>query len=220
MPIARNRMTLALVAAAAAAIPVAATATAKEPAAPAPPEQIIQYYEGGEYNADLKKTTDAATKSLKSQLAKKPKKPAIVFDIDDTLESTYRCAKAKNFDRNAISLCQAQNDQDPIARVWTLLKYAQKKKVALFIITARPVGIEPGTKQKLKEDGLKGKYTLVMRPNADFGKPAQPFKTGERKKIQKKGYKILVNIGDQKSDIDGGASVKKFKVPNPMYFTP
>ena len=220
MPIARNRMRVGLAAVAIAALPLAANATADEPAAPAPPEQIVQYYEGGEYNADLKKQTDAATKSLKSQLAKKPKKPAIVFDIDDTLESTYRCAKAKNFDRQAISICQAQNDQDPIARVWTLLKYAQKKKVALFLITGRPVGIEPGTREQLKRDGLKGKYTLVMRPNNEFGKPAKPFKTGERKKIQKKGYKILVNIGDQKSDIDGGASVKKFKVPNPMYFTP
>jgi predicted secreted acid phosphatase len=214
------RIPLGLLAVAVTAVPIAATAAAKEPAAPAPPEQIVQYYEGGEYQADLKKATDAATKSLKSQVKKKPKKPAIVFDIDDTLESTYLCAKQSNFERNAITVCQARTEQQPIKPVWSLLKLAQKNKVALFLITGRPVGIEPGTRDQLKRDGLKGKYTLIMRPNADLGKPTVPFKSGERKKIQKKGYKILVNIGDQKSDLDGGFSVKKFKVPNPMYFTP
>ena len=214
------RIPLGLLAVTVSALPLAASAPAKEPTAPAPPEQIVQYYEGGDYAADLKKATDSATKSLKAQLKKKPKKPAIVFDIDDTLESTYRCAKKSNFERGAISLCQAQTDQDPIARVWTLLKYAQKKKVALFLITGRPVGIEPGTRDQLKRDGLKGKYTLIMRPNSEFGKDSEPYKAAERKKIVKKGYRILVNIGDQKSDLGGGSAVKKFKVPNPMYFTP
>jgi hypothetical protein len=29
-----------------------------------------------------------------------------------------------------------------------------------------------------------------------------------------------VNIGDQQSDLSGGAAVKRFKLPNPMYRTP
>jgi predicted secreted acid phosphatase len=214
------RFSLGLLAVAVTAVPLAASATAKEPAAPAPPDQVVQYYESGEFDTDLKKVADSATKSLKSQLKKKPKKPAIVFDIDDTLESTYECAKKSNFDRTQTGICQANNEQTPIAPVWKLLKLAQKNKFAIFVITGRPQGIEPGTRQKLKKDGLKGKYTLVMRPNGDFGKPAQPYKTAARKNIAKKGYKILVNIGDQRSDLDGNPSGKKFKVPNPMYFTP
>jgi predicted secreted acid phosphatase len=215
-----RRISLGLMAVAVSAVPLAATATAEEPAAPAPADQVVQYYESGEFNTDLKKVTDSATKSLKSQLKKKPKKPAIVFDIDDTLESTYECAKKSNFDRTQIGICQANNEQTPIAPVWKLLKLAQKNKVAIVVITGRPQGIEPGTRQKLKADGLKGKYTLVMRPNGEFGKPARPYKTAARKAIAKKGYKILVNIGDQRSDLDGNPSGKKFKVPNPMYFTP
>ena len=214
------RIRLGLLAAALSAVPLAATAVADEPAAPGTPEQIIQYYESGEYDSDLKAVTADATKSLTAQMKKKPTKHANVFDIDDTLESTYRCAKSKNFDRNAISVCQAQTDQDPIAPVWKLLKLAQKKKVALFVITGRPQGIEPGTRDQLKRDGLKGKYTLVMRPNNEFGKPSAGYKAAARKAIQKRGYKSLVNIGDQKSDLSGGSAVKRFKVPNPMYFTP
>ncbi len=214
------RIPLGLLAVALGAVPLAAGAGAAEPDQPATPEQITQYYESGEYAADLRKKTDAATKSLKAQLKKEPRKPAIVFDIDDTLESTYRCAKKGNFERSAINVCTAQGDQDPIPRMWTLLKYAQKRKVAIFVITGRPQGIEPGTREQLKEDGLTGKYTLVMRPNSEFGKPSQPYKAAARKAIQKKKFKILVNIGDQDSDLDGGYAVKRYKVPNPMYFTP
>ena len=214
------RIRLGLLAAALSAVPFAAIAAADEPAAPGTPEQITQYYESGEYAGDLKAVTADATKSLTAQVKKNPKKPAIVFDIDDTLESTYDCAKRSNFDRNAITACQAQTDQTPIAPVWKLLKLAQKQKVALFVITARPVGIEQSTRAQLKRDGLKGKYTLVMRPNSDLGQPAAPYKSAARKAIQKRGYKILVNIGDQRSDLDGNPSGKKFKVPNPMYFTP
>jgi len=213
------RISLGLLAVAVSAVPLAATATAEEPAAPAPPDQVIQYYESGDYDADLKNVTGNATKWLKQELKKKPKKPAIVFDIDDTLELTYQCAKESNFDRTQIGICQANNEQTAIAPVWKLLKLAQKNKVAIVVITGRPQGIEPGTRQKLKADGLKGKYTLVMRPNAEFGQPSRPYKTAARKKIAKK-YKILVNIGDQRSDLDGNPSGKKFKVPNPMYSSP
>jgi predicted secreted acid phosphatase len=215
-----SRIRLGLAAAALSIVPFAAAA-AKEPTQPATSDQITQYYEGGDYDADLKKAADGATKSLKSQLKKKPRKPAIVFDIDDTLESTYACEKASGgFGVGPGALCSARNDEVAIKPVWALLKLAQKKKVALYIITGRPQGIEPGTREKLKADGLKGKYTLVMRPNNEFGQPAAPYKAAARKAIQKRGFKILVNIGDQQSDLSGGSAVKRFKVPNPMYTNP
>lgn len=205
--------------AAVAVVPVAAAA-AHEPEQPATSEQITEYYDGGHFKEDVDDLTGAATKSLKAQLKKKPKRPAVVFDIDDTLESTYDCARRSNFDRNAISACQAQTDQKPIPQVWRLLKLAQKNKAAIVVITGRPEGLEDATRAQLKRDGLKGRYTLVMRPNDEFGQPSAGYKAAARKAIQKRGYKILVNIGDQQSDLSGGASVKRYKVPNPMYTTP
>jgi hypothetical protein len=51
-----------------------------------------------------------------------------VFDIDDTLESTYACAKRGNFDRNAITACIANFDQQPIKPVWRLLRYGPEEE--------------------------------------------------------------------------------------------
>ena len=36
----------------------------------------------------------------------------------------------------------------------------------------------------------------------------------------KRGYDILVNVGDQRSDLTGGYARRGFKLPNPMYLIP
>ena len=54
------RTFLGLLAVAVSAVPLAATATAEEPAAPAPPDQVVAYYEGGDFAADLKNVLEAS----------------------------------------------------------------------------------------------------------------------------------------------------------------
>jgi predicted secreted acid phosphatase len=213
-----NRNLTVLVAAAAVAAPVA-VATADEPKAPAAPAEIIAYHDSGEWDDDIAAVTDKAKKSLTTQLKKKPKKPAIVFDIDDTIESTYECAKKGNFERSAITLCTLNGDQDPIKQTKALYKYALKKKVAVYFITGRPESIREGTETQLKGDGFT-KGTLLMTPTGQFGEGSSSIpKIAHRKAIEKDGFKILINVGDQKSDLSGGFSVKRYKLPNPMYFT-
>ena len=56
-----------------------------------------------------------------------------------------------------------------------------------------------------------------MKPSEDT---VEAFKSGARRAIEDDGYKILVNIGDQDSDLNGGVAKKAFKLPNPMYFIP
>ena len=59
-----------------------------------------------------------------------------------------------------------------------------------------------------------------MKPN-DYDKNSViPYKTGSRKSVEGEGYKIIVNIGDQWSDLAGGYSERVFKLPNPYYYVP
>ena len=46
---------------------------------------------------------------------------------------------------------------------------------------------------------------------------AASFKAAERKKITERGYTIILNMGDQQSDLAGGFAEKTFKLPNPGY---
>jgi predicted secreted acid phosphatase len=195
-------------------------ALAKEPAQPATPEQIIAYHDSGQWDKDTAAATTKAQAALDKALRNKVKKPAVVFDIDDTLLSSYDCAKPDNFGRGPIAICTVNGKLTKIKQTVALFKYALKKKVAVFLITARPENLRPQTLQHLKTAGLTGYKGLSLRPQNDPNTTTQvPYKSGERKKIQAKGYTIVANLGDQKTDLAGGFG-KGFKIPNPMYTTP
>ena len=49
---------------------------------------------------------------------------------------------------------------------------------------------------------------------------SQVFKTARRRDIESAGFTIIVNVGDQYSDLRGGHAERVFKLPNPFYFIP
>jgi hypothetical protein len=58
-----------------------------------------------------------------------------------------------------------------------------------------------------------------MRPNGNT-EPARIYKSNVRQELEKKGYRIVLNIGDQASDLAGCCSERVFKLPNPFYLVP
>lgn len=199
---------------------LAGPSLAKEPTQPATPAQIVAYHDSGQWDKDTTAIVDKATTTLDKALKNKVKKPALTFDIDDTLLSAYDCAKPGDFSRGAIAVCVVQGKQTKIKQTVALYKYAQKKKVPVFLITARPENLRPITVTQLKAAGLTKYKGLSLRPVNDPNTSTQvPYKSGERKKIQNQGFTIVANLGDQKTDLAGGFG-KGFKIPNPMYTTP
>ena len=75
-------------------------------------------------------------------------------------------------------------------------------------------------KENLKAAGYTKWDGLFLRPKGYEHVPAATYKTAIRKEITQLGYQIIVNIGDQKSDLVGGYADKGFKLPNPYYFIP
>jgi hypothetical protein len=62
-----------------------------------------------------------------------------------------------------------------------------------------------------------------MRPDHPPDEPVSKYKSATRKLIeegQDDGYRIIANIGDQISDLEGGYAKRCFKVPNPFYYIP
>jgi hypothetical protein len=77
------------------------------------------------------------------------------------------------------------------------------------------------TVKNLRAEGYTTYAKLILRPESDLASPSViPFKSGERRKLVRAGYDILVNVGDQDSDLAGGYADRSVKVPNPMYFIP
>src|SRR3954464_3369306 len=79
------------------------------------PEQIRAYHESGAYAKALVKTYANATTYVKGQLAKHPKKPAVVLDIDETAMSNYACLDAVDFNLSGLADCALNGKSIAIA---------------------------------------------------------------------------------------------------------
>jgi predicted secreted acid phosphatase len=193
------------------ALTIAAAAHADEPQAPAPPHEIVAYHDSGEWEADTTRQVRRARRVLSRHLD--DRRPAIVLDIDDTALSNYECLKAVDFDRAAADCA----DLPAIPQTLGLYRYARRHGVKVFFVTGRRERAREDTVDNLEAEGYTRWKGLRMRPDDQPLRRKDGWKARVRRAIERRGYRIVVNVGDQRSDLDGGHALRSFKLPNPMY---
>jgi predicted secreted acid phosphatase len=187
-------------------------------------EQIRDFYSSGDWLRAVKtKATKAKAYLVKRTHGRRAaRKPALVLDIDETSLDNYPCLNKKDgipYDAAVYAGCVVAYDAPAIRPVRALFTLARKLKVKVFFITGRPEALRDGTLRNLKSAGYKGKYELVLQPPGYNDPSMVPYKSGARKQIQRRGFTILANVGDQRSDLQGGYSERTYKLPNPIYLT-
>lgn len=182
---------------------------------------IRAYHDSGAYAAETSRVAREAREYLNERLAQGVKKPAIVFDVDETLISNYPFLD-KQVDFGYIAGLQKEWERraeaPPIEPVRDLCRYALSKGVAVFIITARPEQQRAGTHLNLKRAGCDNYTRMYLK--SDPKENSARYKTSRRREITESSYTILINIGDQESDLRGGYSERTFKLPNHFYLIP
>jgi hypothetical protein len=143
---------------------------------------------------------------------------AIVLDIDETSLSNYSGLVASNFSSAGTAGPAAAGTGTAIAPTLALYEDARARGVAVFFVTGRPSLIDAATQSNLKSVGYAQGWDGLQYKPSDLGTEA--FKSAARAAIQAKGYDIVLNLGDQESDLDGGHADRDFKLPNPYYFIP
>jgi hypothetical protein len=204
-------------------------------------DALKEYHDSGKYEEDLERVDGRARVYLRKRVhalrrahrrcersraerggravCRKPK-PALVLDIDETALSNYKYISQFNF-ANALAglaLGVARADDPPIEPTLHLYRFARRKHVAVFFITGRPDNlpqVREQTEANLMSAGYSGWAGLSLNPG-DLD--TVPYKSGERAKIEDRGYRIVANVGDQESDLQGGHADRAFKLPNPFYF--
>ncbi len=198
---------------------------------------LIAYYDDikpeSQYIKDISGIMDQATAYLKHYLDEHKNditvlKLAIVLDIDDASISNYLSIKNdefKNTEDEIILRYRAAN-QAAIQPVLHFAQYAVSQGVSVFFITSRKPhskepneNLRPYTIKTLEQAGYKDWKALYISEGDDLTLPTVQFKTNKRKLITEEGYNIIVNIGDQPSDLEGGYAEKTFKLPNYLYPT-
>jgi predicted secreted acid phosphatase len=160
-------------------------------------------------------------------------KPAVVFDIDDTLLNTYDYEIAEQFGYTSASNA-TWIDAAAFPAVFympQLVSFAYSHGFSVFYITGRPQSQTAATIKDLTSAG----YAAPQAGHL-FLKPATPpsylhcanpsacttieYKSGTRRYISSQGYSIVADFGDQYSDLLGGDAGHQVKLPNPMYYIP
>ena len=190
-------------------------------------EQVKQYHDCtckcGCYTHDLDLQADRAIAFLRRRAAHSAphQKLAMVLDIDETTLSNYQEMLAADFAYNAVAFdAWAETAQAP-AIPGTLRTYreAQRLGVSVFFITGRPEKQRAATERNLTAQGFQNWQLLILRSPSEGSESAEVYKSKARAQIVAQGYMIVLNVGDQWSDLNGKPEAElSIKYPDPFYF--
>lgn len=186
--------------------------------------ELETYHDSGCYSEDIATVIEHAMMYMKFRLNQNarldhPQKLALVLDIDETSLSNYKDMVNLHFGGtfSEIDALEARGDDPAIPYTRTLYQYAKTHGIAVFFVTGRHESLRAATVKNLKVAGYPDWQALYMRPDNDHRASVVPYKTAMRIRIEQQGYDIVVNVGDQNSDLDGGHADMAFKLPDPFY---
>jgi predicted secreted acid phosphatase len=183
-------------------------------------DRLVRYHDFGQYDYQIRQVANSARDYLDARVkVKRPdEKLAAVFDIDETALSNWQTMFDCGFCSYPAQLkLYPPPAHDPaIVPVLELFKFAKEKGVAVFFVTGRQEKQRAATERNLTEVGYSDWDGLMMQPDGNK-EAASVFKPRNRQQIVAKGYTIVLNIGDQASDLAGCCAERAFKAPNPFY---
>lgn len=179
----------------------------------------------GCYIPELNRQSDRAIAWLKRRAttAKPGEKLVIVLDIDETSLSNWEEEKRDDFGfiQSDWDAWAGSEKAPAIAGTLRLYKEAQSLNVAVFFITGRAESLREITALNLKAAGYDNWAGLALRGQHPPEQTTIDYKSTERRKIVDAGYKIILNVGDQLSDLKGNPQAEmSIKLPNPFYYIP
>ncbi len=184
--------------------------------------EIIAYYQSGDYERDVSNVDAHLQSNVDARLKQGVHKPAVVFDIDDTMLSSYAYERAYSFAYTERTWSQWERADrfPPIEPTLQLARHLASEHVAIFYVTGRREPERAITQHELLVAGYPAPVALYLRPASDTATSVIPYKSRTRAAIEHQGYDIVASIGDQWSDLRGGYADQLYKLPNPMYYLP
>jgi len=188
-------------------------------------DKAAQITEGPIFRAQFNGVVNAA-KAYLDTLTPDAKKVAI-FDLDETLVNNlafYR--QYKTFDPTHWNEWVNENKDGPYNQpVLDLVNYAKAKGFAVMFLTGRTADIAHDTLEQVHAIAWDG---VFFRPGGTQPSSSRVFKAQVRKMLTAMGYQVVLNIGDQASDLDGPVDLShpgqqspgQFLLPNVMYSIP
>ncbi len=196
-------------------------------------DQLKRYYactcKCGCYAKDLDLQADRAVAFLGRRVRLEAaqgaarEKPALVLDIDETTLSNYQQMVKAGFayDSKAFEAWVETASAPAIPGTLRIYKAARQLGVSVFFLTGRAEAQRAATERNLRTQGFDGWQGLILRAPGQEASTALEYKSAARARIAAQGYKIVLNVGDQWSDLRGNPEAEySVKYPDPFYFLP
>jgi acid phosphatase len=180
----------------------------------------------GCYWADVDAQARRAEFVLEKAIAERKvnEKLAMVLDVDETSLSNYCEMKKEDYGFLAAMFNQWEVSPEADMALPGTLRLFQKAMAAgidVFFITGRANEQREATARNLDAAGYKGWKRLSLRIGEQKNMKTADYKSEERKKIVDAGYRVVLNVGDQWSDLNGSSRAEvSVKLPNPFYYLP
>lgn len=191
--------------------------------------RLIAYHnctaDHGCYTADVDRQSTLAIAILRRRAdrAMPGEKLALVLDIDETALSNWSEEMQDDFGY----IAKDWNDwvdkkrASAITGTLRLFKEAAAHGVSVFFISGRGEAQREATADNLKSAGYDQWAGLALRGPHPKEQSTTEYKSSERRKIVDAGYHIILNVGDQFSDLNGDPKAERsVKLPNPFYYIP
>jgi predicted secreted acid phosphatase len=185
-------------------------------------QNVISFYESDAHSNQVREILEQAKKVIDSQVSLQD--CAVVLDIDETSLNHYKSLKDVGFpqeeNHNIWNELIAKTNAEPIKPTLDFYQYCINKGIKVFFISARFATYLNATKQALQNAGYVDFEDVFVFPrdiSIYSSKDFKNFKAERRAYIESLGYKVLISIGDQSSDLTGGYTLNTFQLPNYLY---
>ncbi|XP_059642645.1 stem 28 kDa glycoprotein-like [Cornus florida] len=186
---------------------------------------VGHYMLGHQYRKDSKAVTDEALLYAKSLALGGDGKDIWVFDIDETALSNlpYYAEHAQfgalPYNSTLFNEWVNTGKAPPLPETLKLYKKLLSLGFKIVFLTGRPELQRSVTQTNLKNVGFYTWEKLILKPSSATSSTAVIYKSSQREKLEKIGYRIIGNAGDQWSDLLGThVGNRTFKLPDPMYY--
>lgn len=178
---------------------------------------IINYYESGAFYKEIERIADKELNDYKELSIKE--NDCVIFDIDETALDNYFHIKNNDFgyDPEKWKAWVLKAEAPALNGIKRIYDFYMQKGAKIIFISGRKIDEYEATKINLLKVGYSKFDTIITRRPNEHNLSAVEFKSSKRKELTEKGYNIILNVGDQNSDLEGGYSQRKLKIPNYLY---
>lgn len=179
---------------------------------------------------DVDRAIGHAKRYLERRLDSGVDDPAIVLDVDDTSEVTFGWEADNDFGFDPDKQEDAINAGEfpAIPQTLELANWASQRGVDVYFLTGRGEHQKAASLKNLANEGYPAPAGAFFKPEetapdylpCGLDCETVEYKSGTRQHIESQGSTIVLNIGDQYSDLQGGHAERPVKLPNPMYYLP